>query len=162
MLGESASETRLHDLAKVRASIPMDEKLHELPGRLLLGLNVHFSQHHDAEIVRTRQLRIVWIFRRPALQGFGSKIEFADQIRIGRVIAGADGAIFVGVVDAEIAHLHAAEILVTGRRAVELFALQMSPLALGRVTHVLLGALRCGRLRRRRDGRRRWSPRDKN
>lgn len=56
--------------------------------------------HLEREEVRSRELRIVGILFRPILQRFIGEFDARNDVRVGRVSAGADQIVVEGVVDA--------------------------------------------------------------
>ena len=123
MLGKAYLDIFLFELSEIAVGKFMDEHVHVRPGFVLIVFQVDLLVDLDREKITAGKLRIAGITLRPLMQRFVGKAEFVDQIRIGRVCAGADEIVVEFVVDAEIAHLHAAEIFVTGCRMDELLAL---------------------------------------
>ena len=121
--------------------------VHVLPCLVLITLDVNLSVDFDREVVTACELRVAGIFVRPRLQRFVGEVDFVDQVRIGRVIAGANVFVVERVVDAEIAHLHPSEILVSRCGVIEPFALVVCVFALHARASVFW---RRSRFRRRR------------
>lgn len=135
MLGETDGEIFLERLSEVARGPLLDHDVRVIPCFLLCVRRPNFAEELKRHEIGTRQLGIVGIFFRPRGQRFIGKRHVSDETRVRRVGAGANRVVVECIVDAEITHLHSAEVLVARRRDFH------------HVDHVLLPF---GKLRRRR------------
>ena len=143
MLGES-DQISLDQLAEVARRKPLFDRVQVLPRFGLAGLRPNLPVHRVREKVRTRQLRIFRIPVSPVAKRLFGEIHLRDDVRVGRVCAGADRFVAERVVDPQIAHLEPSEVLVAGSGYSQHVELMLPEFRNRR----LLGPFR-GRLRRR-------------
>lgn len=116
MFGEPDREIFLQRFPEVARRPLLDHDERVVPRFLLTVGRPYFAEKLKSQKVRARELRIVGIFFCPRGERFVGKRDVSDEPRVRRVRTGTDRVVVERVVDAEIAHLHAAEVLITRRR----------------------------------------------
>lgn len=156
MFGVANRKIFFQRLAEKRVRPLLNDDVGIIPSFLLRILRPNFAVHLKRQEIRARELRIFRILLRPSVQRFVGPLHGTDEVRIGGVRTCADRVVVERVVDAQVAHLHPAEVFIAGRRMLEHVQNVLLPFAqLRRLLIAALGlaALRTGFGRRAR----RWS-----
>lgn len=114
MLGVADREIFFQRLSEEAARPFLDDDVRVLERLELVLRNPNLAVHLEREEVRTRELRIVRVFIGPRQKRVVGPVDFRDEVRVGGICARADQVVAKRVVDAQIAHLHAAEVFVSG------------------------------------------------
>jgi hypothetical protein len=153
VFGETDREIFLQRFTEEARRPLADDDVGVIPSFLLAVGRPYLAIELKGQEVRPRELRIVGILSRPRGQRFVRETDVTDQPRIGRVRARADRIVVKRIVDAQIAHLHPAEVLVA--RCSHFEFLQYVELPFGKLRLLLFD----GRVRRRFGGSGGWSRR---
>lgn len=114
MLGVADREIFLQGLSEETVRPFLDDDVRILEGLDLVFLDPNLAVHLEGEEIRARELRIVRIFIGPRQERVVGPVDVRDEARVGRVSARADQFVAKRVIDAQITHLHPAEVLVSG------------------------------------------------
>ena len=156
MLRIADCEIFFQRLAEKRRRPLLNDDVGIIPSFLLRILRPNFAVHLKCQEIRARELRISRILLRPGVQRFVGPLYGSDEVRVGGVRTGADCVVVERVVDAQIAHLHPAEVFIAGRRMLEHIQDVLLPFAQFR--RLLTAALGLAALRTGFGSRaRRWS-----